>query len=88
MNRRGFLKALGCIAAAPMLAKVIPSAIAVESAPVATYFVGADTVCIGHYADYISFSDLALETSIEQEISYRLAFSISSIMGDVLDKAA
>lgn len=93
MNRRGFLKALGCLAAVPVVAKLVPEVlVAPEPAGYTTYLVGADAIVntsIGQYADYISFSDIAFGCgfspevkSLAEEMSYRIALTVSGLCPD------
>jgi len=82
VSRREFLKALGIVAATPVLAKIIPSCIAAEAPKV----IAPTEVCIGQYADYMSFSDIAMETStdpalmnLQSEMAYRFALTVKSL---------
>lgn len=74
MNRRGFLKSLGCLAATPVVAKIIPTFL-VSPAP---------QPFIKSYADYVSFADFevsadAILASFHAEMNYRLGLTLQTL---------
>lgn len=84
MNRRYFLRGAVGVAVAPALAKLAPLAIA-EAAPVFT-------ASIGSYADYFTYGDIALETSISPElqacaaeVAYRFGLTIDDLMAQKMN---
>lgn len=91
MNRRGFLRGLFGAAAAPVAARMIPAALmataAVAPPPAAytTYLLPPEAYTVGAYADYCSFSDVALTVSMDattaqvcKELNYRFAQSLDA----------
>lgn len=72
MNRRGFLKALGCLAAKPVIVKIVPSILVAPP--------------VNEYTKYINFADVSCGVSIDpllftlqKELNYRLALSLDTL---------
>jgi hypothetical protein len=93
MNRRKFFKqlvigaatAVVAVKAAPLM-KLLP---AEKTVSYSTYIMGQDAI-IGSYADYCSFSSLAIATAIDEqvqnaatELGYRTGQSISFMYNQV-----
>lgn len=96
MNRRGFLRGLFGAAVAPAAAKLIPGALMATAAVTpsqtayTTYLLPPQALrtaacTVGEYADYCSFSDIALTVSIDadyqkvcEELSHRFSRSLDA----------
>jgi hypothetical protein len=80
MNRRKFFKQLGIGAAtAVAVAHGLEIPVAEKTVSYSTYIMGQDAI-IGSYADYCSFSSLAIATAIDEQVE-NAAKELSEVFG-------